>query len=100
MADDGSRDRGSDHAAIRRLADELLPARMARAGGGGEPGESSRRGVTSPAVGTFHPQAGASLGRAVRAGDVVGHVEVLGVPQEVLAPFDGILGRLLLGAGP
>jgi pyruvate/2-oxoglutarate dehydrogenase complex dihydrolipoamide acyltransferase (E2) component len=26
---------------------------------------------------------------------VVGHVEVLGVPQEVLAPFDGTLGRVL-----
>ena len=160
MADDASRDRGSDHAAIRRLADELLPALMARLeasplgelevsqdgwrlrlrkppeattrtddgrsarapGSGkpalgkaaqaevssrgrgrseraGEPGESSRRVVTSPAVGTFHPQAGASLGRAVRAGDVVGHVEVLGVPQEVLAPFDGILGRLLVEPG-
>ena len=160
MADDGSRDRASEHAAIRRLADELLPSLMARleasplgelevsqdgwrlrlrkppeattrtddgrsarvpgsgkpvlgrsaqakgtsrSGGrsehSGERGESSRRVVTSPAVGTFHPQAGASLGRAVRAGDVVGHVEVLGVPQEVLAPFDGALGRLLVEPG-
>lgn len=58
-----------------------------------------RRVVTSPAVGTFHPQAGASLGKPVRGGDVVGRVEVLGVPQEVLAPFDGILGRLLVKPG-
>src|SRR5207247_2287312 len=58
-----------------------------------------RRVITSPAVGTFHPRAGTSLGRAVRAGDVVGHVEVLGVPQEVLAPFDGILGRVLVEPG-
>ena len=160
-----ARDLRDDHAAIRRLADELLPAlvarleasplgelevrqdgwrlrlrkpseaaaqtdddRSARAPAPGksapgksapgrsaqaeshsrggerserpaERGESPRRVVTSPAVGTFQPQAGASVGRAVRAGDVVGHVEVLGVPQEVLAPFDGILGRLLVEPG-
>jgi len=159
-----------DHAAIRRLADELLPALMARleasplgelevgqdgwrvrlrkpseptgqtgdgrSGQGPAPGKaapgnppsgksssgksaqpespssggeraerpaerggSPRRVVTSPAVGTFHPLAGASLGRTVRAGDVIGHVEVLGVPQEVLAPFDGTLGRLLVEPG-
>ncbi len=64
-----------------------------------ERGESPSRVVRSPAVGTFHPLAGASLGRAVRAGDVIGHVEVLGVPQEVLAPFDGTLGRLLVEPG-
>lgn len=58
-----------------------------------------RHVVTSPAVGTFHPQAGSSLGKPVRGGDVVGRVEVLGVPQEVLAPFDGILGRLLVKPG-
>jgi biotin carboxyl carrier protein len=152
-----------DHAAIRRIADELLPALMARleasplaelevsqdgwrlrlrkpldpaasaadppsviraasrgAKGGGssdgsrdgspskvvgrperttEHSEPARRVITSPAVGTFHPRAGAGLGRAVRAGDVVGHVEVLGVPQEVLAPFDGTLGRVLVEPG-
>lgn len=58
-----------------------------------------RHVITSPAVGTFHPQAGSSLGKPVRGGDVVGRVEVLGVPQEVLAPFDGILGRLLVKPG-
>ena len=160
MPDDAGRTRRADHAAIRRLADELLPALMARleasplgelevsqdgwrlrlrkpvesvgpTGDGrpapgpsaarsapgktqpaanpsratgrsersGERTEAHRRVVASPAVGTFHPQAGATLGRAVRAGDVVGHVEVLGVPQEVLAPFDGILGRLLVEPG-
>ena len=148
-----------DHAAIRRIADELLPALMARleasplgelevsqdgwrlrlrkpfdrvAPASGSPGatpagargakgdgsrdgppargagrserssdrnEPARRAITSPAVGTFHPRAGSGLGRAVRAGDVVGHVEVLGVPQEVLAPFDGTLGRVLVEPG-
>ena len=144
--------RREDHAAIRRLADELLPALMARLEAstlgelevrqdgwrlrlrkpneaptaGADPGgqradtraiaagrspraarrddghertDPPRRVVTSPAVGTFHPTGGSGVGRAVRAGDVVGHVEVLGVPQEVLAPFDGTLGRLLVEAG-
>jgi biotin carboxyl carrier protein len=148
-----------DHAAIRRIADELLPALMARleasplgelevsqdgwrlrlrkpldrvgsavdppdpapgasrgakghgpgdgmpAKGLGRPdraperNEPARRAITSPAVGTVHPRAGSGLGRTVRAGDVVGHVEVLGVPQEVLAPFDGTLGRVLVEPG-
>jgi biotin carboxyl carrier protein len=148
-----------DHAAIRRIADELLPALMARLeasplgelevsqdgwrlrlrkpfdrvasaadppgptpaalrgtkGGGSSDGspakglgrperaaernEPARRAITSPAVGTFHPRAGSGLGRTVRAGDLIGHVEVLGVPQEVLAPFDGTLGRVLVEPG-
>lgn len=153
-----ARDVSHDHAAIRRIADELLPALMARleasplgelevsqdgwrlrlrkpfdrVASAGDPStptaaatrgakvggphdgstkgvghpdrtternEPARRAITSPAVGTFHPRAGAGLGRAVRAGDVVGHVEVLGVPQEVLAPFDGTLGRALVEPG-
>jgi biotin carboxyl carrier protein len=70
-----------------------------RAQGSPERAERVRRFITSPAVGTFHPAAGTSLGRAVHAGDVVGHVEVLGVPQEVQAPFDGTLGRVLVEPG-
>jgi biotin carboxyl carrier protein len=155
----GAQDVSRDHAAIRRIADELLPALMARleasplrelevsqdgwrlrlrkpfdrvasagdppdptpaatrgtkghGSGDGTPAKSlgrperapernepARRAITSPAVGTFHPRAGSGLGRTVRAGDVVGHVEVLGVPQEVLAPFDGTLGRVLVEPG-
>lgn len=157
----GSRDPRDDHAAIRRLADELLPALMARleasplgelqvhqdgwrvrlrkptegsssadgvgpaattqkAGGKAKasahpatspsvatraahgPAErtgSTRSAIHSPAVGVFHPQSGSTLGKPVRAGDVIGHVEVLGVPQEVVAPFDGVLGRLLVESG-
>jgi biotin carboxyl carrier protein len=55
--------------------------------------------VASPAVGIFQPEGGATLGKPVRAGDVVGRVEVLGIPQEVVAPFDGILGRMLVEPG-
>jgi acetyl-CoA carboxylase biotin carboxyl carrier protein len=147
---DGAHD---DHAAIRRLADELLPALMSRleASALGElevsqdgwrvrlrkPAEErgdrpaltagrtagpvkaverdvtsrsgprrdrpadteTRRVVASPAVGVFQPPDGTTLGRQVRAGDVVGRVDVLGVPQEVVAPFDGVLGRMLVEPG-
>jgi acetyl-CoA carboxylase biotin carboxyl carrier protein len=146
---DGARD---DHAAIRRLADELLPALMSRleasalgelevsqdgwrvrlrkpaeergdraatpAGRASGPAKGAeregtrsgprrdrlaesepRRVVPSPAVGVFQPLDGATLGRQVRAGDVVGRVDVLGVPQEVVAPFDGVLGRMLVEPG-
>lgn len=156
MAPPRSRPGRKDHAAIRRLADELLPALMARleasplgelevrqdgwrvrlrkpaeaavapattgrrrertagktkadipdgARGTANPGprqdgrDPGRPAVTSPAVGTFHPQDETAVGQPVRTGDVVGHVEVLGVPQEVLAPFDGTLGRLLVEPG-
>jgi biotin carboxyl carrier protein len=35
----------------------------------------------------------------VRAGDSLGHVDVLGVPQEIEAPADGIVGSTLVEAG-
>jgi acetyl-CoA carboxylase biotin carboxyl carrier protein len=71
----------------------------ARPDGRPDAAESPRRVVASPAVGIFQPEGGATLGKPVRAGDVVGRVEVLGIPQEVVAPFDGILGRMLVEPG-
>jgi biotin carboxyl carrier protein len=35
----------------------------------------------------------------VRAGDRLGAVDVLGVPQEVVAPVDGVVGPALVDAG-
>jgi biotin carboxyl carrier protein len=35
----------------------------------------------------------------VRAGDRLGVVDMLGVPQEVVAPVDGILGESLVDTG-
>ncbi len=55
--------------------------------------------ATSPAVGIFKPNADASPGRRVRAGDRLGVVDMLGVPQEVVAPIDGILGETLVDSG-
>jgi biotin carboxyl carrier protein len=165
--------RKADHAGIARLADELLPALIAKLGStqlgelevregewqvrlrrpfGTAPGEGRRAGdkpsrsqpgheghghgraapeghrparggaagsgsgatngtgardetdrartiATSPAVGIFHPGPRAASGTRVRAGDSIGSVNVLGVPEDVLAPVDGIVGSTLVEAG-
>ena len=64
--------------------------------GGGEP---HRVVATSPAVGVFQPRADLSAGSRVRNGDRLGAVDMLGIPQEVIAPADGILGASLVEAG-
>jgi biotin carboxyl carrier protein len=38
-------------------------------------------------------------GRRVRSGDVIGHVDVLGVRVEVASPSDGVVGRVLAQSG-
>jgi biotin carboxyl carrier protein len=53
----------------------------------------------SPAVGVFHPRSEITPGTRVRNGDRLGAVDVLGIPQEVIAPSDGILGATLAEAG-
>jgi biotin carboxyl carrier protein len=55
--------------------------------------------ATSPAVGIFQPASGAHAGTRVRSGDRVGVVDMLGVPQEILAPVDGIVGASLVEPG-
>jgi biotin carboxyl carrier protein len=40
-----------------------------------------------------------TAGTRVRSGDRLGAVDVLGIPQEVVAPSDGILGASLAEAG-
>jgi biotin carboxyl carrier protein len=61
--------------------------------------DRSRSIATSPAVGIFQPGARATSGTRVRAGDSLGAVNVLGVPQDVLAPMDGIVGATLVETG-
>jgi biotin carboxyl carrier protein len=159
-------ERRADHAAIDRLADELLPALVAKLGASGlgeldvreggwrvrlrmpgdgrgarrtaaagrgagrmephaphapgapaagaattvtaaagsvtgeDPEEAPTRVVaTSPAVGFFRARADLAAGARVRAGDRVGTVDVLGVPQEVAAPADGLVGATLVASG-
>lgn len=61
--------------------------------------ETSRTIATSPAVGIFRTGSRAASGTRVRAGDSLGSVDVLGVPQDVLAPVDGIVGSTLVEDG-
>ncbi len=55
--------------------------------------------ATSPAVGFFRPLPGVVAGSRVRAGDAVASIDVLGIPQEVVAPADGIIGASLVEPG-
>lgn len=55
--------------------------------------------VTSPAVGVFQPRSEAKVGARVRSGERLGAVDMLGVPQEVVAPADGIVGATLAEPG-
>jgi biotin carboxyl carrier protein len=66
---------------------------------GGDGADRSRTIATSPAVGIFQPGARAASGTRVRAGDSLGTVNVIGVPQDVLAPADGIVGSTLVEGG-
>lgn len=70
---------------------------------GGSPpdaeGDDGRSVATSPAVGIFQPRDEAGPGTRVRAGDRLGAVDMLGVPHEVVAPVDGLVGSRLVEAG-
>jgi pyruvate/2-oxoglutarate dehydrogenase complex dihydrolipoamide acyltransferase (E2) component len=55
--------------------------------------------ATSPAVGVFQPRREMTAGTRVRSGDRIGIVDVLGVPQEVVAPVDGVIGASYVQAG-
>jgi biotin carboxyl carrier protein len=61
--------------------------------------ERGRVAITSPGVGYYQPGDGLAVGMSVRGGDLLGHVDVLGVRQQVVAPEDGILATLAAGAG-
>jgi acetyl-CoA carboxylase biotin carboxyl carrier protein len=144
----------ADHAAIERLADDLLPSLVSRLAGTGlgelevregewrvrlrrtgerrateRSGRSARssgrdaarqasRGhepsapvghdlagahrpllATSPAVGVFRARAELHTGLRVREGERVGFVDLLGVPQEVVAPADGVVEVLFVEDG-
>jgi biotin carboxyl carrier protein len=58
-----------------------------------------RRAAVSPGVGYFTPRDGLATGQAVRSGDVLGAIDVLGVAQQVIAPSDGVVGRILASTG-
>lgn len=62
-------------------------------------GATLARIATSPAVGVFQPGPRAVGGARVRAGDRLGVVDMLGVPQEVVAPIDGIVVGVIVDPG-
>ena len=88
-----SGERAAEHGAERpeRAAHHGLEAVTART--------ESRKVATSPAVGIFQPRAELTAGTRVRSGDRLGAVDMLGVPQEVLAPVDGVVGTSLVEPG-
>ena len=55
--------------------------------------------ATSPAVGVYNPRRGLSAGMRIGAGERLGSVDVLGVPYDVIAPVDGLVGSSLAEAG-
>ncbi len=71
-------------------------AHAERAGGRAD---RDRHVAYSPAVGVFHPGARAASGTRVREGEALGTVDVLGVPQDVVAPGDGIVATTLVEGG-
>ena len=79
----------------------LAPVGPGRPGDGQGPATSVARSLvaTSPGVGYYATRDGIATGSQVRTGDVLGHVDVLGVRQEVVAPGDGIVARLLADGG-
>jgi biotin carboxyl carrier protein len=68
--------------------------------GGNARGRDPFRAIaTSPAVGFYQPRSGIVPGSRVRTGDAIGAIDVLGVPTEVVAPADGIIGASLVEPG-
>ena len=55
--------------------------------------------ATSPTVGVFKPRPDVRLGSRIRAGDRVAAVDLLGVPQDVVAPEDGVVVDTLVEPG-
>jgi acetyl-CoA carboxylase biotin carboxyl carrier protein len=75
------------------------PGRAADSPRGADPAADTAQIATSPAVGVFQPGPNAVTGTRVRAGDRLGIVDMLGVPQEVVAPLDGIVVGVIVDGG-
>jgi biotin carboxyl carrier protein len=93
---------GGEHPAGtgRSTSSHVAPgAGSGQAGNTAHRGSVVRRAAASPAVGYFTARDGLATGQAVRSGDVLGVIDVLGVTQPVVAPNDGVIGRILASAG-
>jgi acetyl-CoA carboxylase biotin carboxyl carrier protein len=83
-------DRRTDRPAADRSSDPASERRPQQL----RPPDRGHMTVNSPAVGYYAPRDGLSVGATVRAGDLLGHVDVLGVRQDVVAPEDGLIAAL------
>jgi biotin carboxyl carrier protein len=90
---------GPGHDGRDGAARDVTVGRESREGRNGSGREDGRMVATSPAVGVFQPRAEARAGTKVRAGDRLGSVDMLGIPQEVVAPSDGVVGASLVEPG-
>ena len=61
--------------------------------------EPARDVVTSPAVGYFLARDGVAAGSALRSGDLIGYIDVLGVRHEIVSPHDGTLREIEVETG-
>ncbi len=97
----GDRPRAVPHPSERdgRSTREAPAIAGAAAAGSVAPDAAERRSViaTSPAVGVF--RTAAAVGARVRAGDRIGFVDLLGIPQDVVSPIDGTLTDVLVEGG-
>lgn len=61
--------------------------------------EVGRGLATSPGVGYFVAREGVVAGFKVSSGDLLGHVDVLGVRQEIVAPIEGVVASVEVEGG-
>jgi acetyl-CoA carboxylase biotin carboxyl carrier protein len=73
------------------------PAKPGGAPVAAEPHDPHRAPALSPAVGIF--RAIAAVGTTVRSGDRIAVVDLLGIPQDVVAPIDGLVVEVLVESG-
>ncbi len=82
-----------DPAASKRSAAGVAPS------DGEDPAPPPGAVARSTAVGYFTPAPGLAVGASVQSGDLLGTIDVLGIAQEVTAPSDGLIARVLAEDG-
>ena len=89
------RDRKTERPTTDRPADGTADSRSPQL----HPVDRAALEITSPAVGYYTPRDGIAAGASVRGGDVIGHIDVLGVRHDVVAPEDALIVTLEAEAG-
>lgn len=93
---------GSAPAVVAEKAPSRRATSARASAGRGEVASGTEHGrivVTSMAVGYFHPAETLQVGQRVRSGDVLGHVDMLGVRHDAVAGADAMVSRVLAEAG-